>query len=184
MFTKDYWYSSASKLRQTKYLAIMGIMIALRIAISFFHIPISNTLHISFGYLVVSIEAMILGPIASMVTGGIADIIQFMIYPQGPFFFGYTLTAMAGGFIYGLFFYRTKVPFWKILLAKLCINIFVNILMGSLWSSMLYSKGYVYYATRSLIKNATLLPIEVIALYVLFKVLLPYLLKRKLISED
>ena len=78
MFTKEYWKSSAEKLRSTKYLAIMAATIAMKTALSFFYIPISENLHISFGYLLTAIEGAVLGPVAAAVSGGVTDIVKFM----------------------------------------------------------------------------------------------------------
>ncbi|NCB34255.1 MAG: hypothetical protein EOM64_10360 [Erysipelotrichia bacterium] len=63
-------------------------------------------------------------------------------------------------------------------------NYLINVLLGSCWSAMLYSKGYYYYFAKSLVKNTILLPFEVAALYALFKLLMPYLRKKKLIEEN
>ena len=184
MFTKEYWKSSAEKLRSTKYLAIMAATIAMKTALSFFYIPISENLHISFGYLLTAIEGAVLGPVAAAVSGGVTDIVSFMMNPTGPFFFGYTLTAMMGPFIYGLFFYRQKITLPRIIFAKAIVNYGVNVLIGSLWSAMLYSKGYIYYAGKSLIKNTSMLPIEIILLYTIFRLVGPYLERRKLIIKQ
>ena len=60
------------------------------------------------------------------------------------------------------------------------MNYFVNVLIGSLWSSMLYSKGYIYYMTKSAIKNTTMLPIEIAVLFIAFKMVSPILEKKRL----
>jgi len=181
MFTKEYWKSSADKLRSTKYLAIMAATIAMKIALSYISIPISESLRINFGYLVTSIEGAVLGPVAGAVSGMVTDLVGFMIHPTGPFFIGYTLTAMLGPFVYGLFFYRKRITLPRIALSKVFVNLFVNVLVGSLWSAILYSKGYIYYAGRSLIKNVSMLPIEIVLLYTMFRLVGPYLEHRKLI---
>ena len=53
------------------------------------------------------------------------------------------------------------------------MNYICNVLLGCLWSQILYGKGYIYYLVKSLIKNSLLLPLEVIAMAALFSVLLP-----------
>ena len=35
-------------------------------------------------------------------------------------------------------------------------------LLGGVWKAMLYGKGYYYYFTTGLVKNTTLLPVEVV----------------------
>ncbi len=181
MLTKEYWKSSAEKLRSTRYLAMIATMVAMKIVLSYFTIPISESLRITLGFLITTLEGAILGPVSAAVSGMVTDLVGFAIHPTGPFFFGYTLSAMLGPFIYGLYFYRQKVTLPRIILAKATVNYFVNVLIGSLWTATLYSRGYVYYATASLIKNTTMLPIEVALIFLVFKAVGPYLESRGLI---
>ncbi|MBR2825056.1 MAG: folate family ECF transporter S component, partial [Solobacterium sp.] len=169
MFTKEYWVSSLQKLSSTTYLALIAIFIAMKTIVSIWYIPVSDNLRIAFTFIIVAVESCIVGPIAGVFSGAITDIVSFMIAPSGPFFLGYTLSSMLGSFIYALFFYRTTITLPKIIFAKGFVNYGVNVLLGSLWSMMLYSKGFIYYASKSIIKNTLLLPIEVIALYFVFK---------------
>ena len=49
---------------------------------------------------------------------------------------------------------------------------------------MLYGKGYIFYFTKSLIKNSLLFPIEVILLVIVFNALAPVLKRYKLIDSS
>lgn len=182
MFTKDFWSSSAAKFRSTKYLAIMAAMIALKTVVSFFYLPVGENLHISLSFLLVAIDAMILGPVAGMVSGALTDIIGFILVPNGPWFAGYTLTAMLGELCYAIFFYHQKPDWKRCISAKLLSSLLVNVLLGSLWSAMLYSKGWIYYMTKSAVKNIVLLPVQIVALYAIMKIVWPYLIKRNVIE--
>ena len=51
----------------------------------------------------------------------------------------------------------------------------MNVFLGSLWSAVLYSKGYIYYMTNSMIKNTLMLPVQTLMLVVLFGALVPVL---------
>ncbi len=184
MFRKETWIKSASYLKNTKYLAIMAVFIALHVVVSSMYIPVAENLRISVAFLVTGIEGAIIGPAAALVSGALADLIGFMLFPSGPFFFGYTLTAMIGAMIWGMFLYNQKITVLKLACAKIILNYFVNVLMGSLWSSMLYSKGFLYYAANSLIKNTVLLPLEIIALVLVFSVMIPILKHRSLIPQE
>lgn len=187
MSLKERFKTSAEKLKSTKYLAIMATTIAMKTILSvlpFARIPVSQNLNISFGYLIVATEAMILGPVAGMLSGAITDNVEFMIAPNGVYFPGYTLSAMLGSLIYALFFYQRKITVTRIFLAKFIVNYFVNVLIGSLWTSMMFSKGYVYYFMRSLTKNTLMLPIEVTLLTITFRLILPYLQKKRLVIEQ
>ncbi|MEG0076704.1 folate family ECF transporter S component [Anaerorhabdus sp.] len=172
---------SAQNLKSIKYLAIMAVFIALKVIMAGVFIPVGENLRISFSFLIIAVEACIIGPIPGLVSGFITDLIGFMLFPFGAFFPGYILSAMLNCFIYAVFLYDTRISITKLFLSKTIVSYFCNVLLGSLWSSMLYSKGFIFYATASVVKNTILLPIEVILLVIVFKLLLPYLQKKNLV---
>lgn len=90
---------------------------------------------------------------------------------------------MIAALIYALFLYRKKITVLRLFGAKFLVNYLVNVGLGSLWSQMLYGKGYLYYLVKSLIKNSLLLPLEVIALAALFAVLVPVFSRLGLLPE-
>ena len=184
MFTKEYWSSSAEKLRQPRYLALIAMFIAVQVVAGFFRIPVGENLNIIFKFLFVTVEASIIGPAAGLVSGLVTDLVGFMIHPTGPFLIGYTISEMLGSFIYALFLYRTRITVLRLALAKTVINFGVNVLLGSYWSSVLYSKGYIYYMSKSLVKNSAALPFEIIALVALFNLIVPVMQHRRLISQE
>ena len=186
MFNKEYWLSSAAKLKDTKYLTLMALFIALKVmAEVFFDIKIAENLFISLSFIFAAVEACIIGPVAGLVSGAVTDIVSFLLNSKGYAFFpGYTLSAMLGMFVFGIFLYRQKITILRLFLAKFCINLFVNALLGSVWSAMMMSKGYIYYFTQSIIKNTILLPIEVTILVLLFNLLIPVLERKNLIIKQ
>jgi len=184
MFTKDYWKSSASKLKDIRWLAVMASFIALETVLKLFYIPVGENLRIQIVFLAAALEAWLVGPVAAVVSAIASDLIGFMLFPSGPFFAGYTLSEAAAAFFYAIWMYRHKASLVRMAGSRICVNYLVNVLMGSLWSSILYSKGFYYYMMKSLVKNSILLPFEILAMLALFKVLEPFLLRRKLIVYD
>ncbi len=182
VFTKEYWASSFAKLKDTRYLAIMGLMIALKFLLNNFRIPVAENLNIMITFIPTAVEAAVIGPGAAIVSAVITDLLTGFLTPYGPFFPGYMLSKAAGGVIFGLFFYRRKVRFIDVLIAKALVNYIVNVGMGSLWNSILYGKAFVVYASTSLVKNTILLPFEAILLYALLRSLLPVLERRGIIK--
>lgn len=183
MFTKDYWASSASKLKDIHYIALMAAFIAMKIIVGNIYIPVAQNLRIGINFVLVAVEASILGPAAGMVSAAVTDLLGFAIFPSGPFFAGYTLTAVCGSLIYALLFYRRKITVLRITAAKVLNNYLVNVLMGSLWSAVLYDKAFVVYAATSLIKNTILLPFEIALLVLVFNLLAPLLVRKHLIED-
>ena len=95
-----------------------------------------------------------------------------------PYFPGYMLTTILGCMIYALFFYRARITWRRIILAKLLTNI-QNVLLGSLWSAILYSKGYLYYMATSAVKNALYLPLQILLLGFLLQAVLPVMQRQR-----
>lgn len=184
MLSKEYWKSSANKLKDVRMLSFIALMIALKIVIGFIRIPVGENLRISLTYIIVAIEGMVVGPVAGMTSAFITDNLSFILFPDGAYFPGYTLTAMLGSLFYSIFLYQKKVTWPRIILAKIMNNYLVNVLLGSLWSSMLYGKAYLVYATTSLIKNTILLPLEVILLMVVIKFIYPFLKRKNLVNNS
>lgn len=182
VFTKDYWASSFAKLRSTRYLAVMGLMIALKFLLNNFRIPVADNLNIMLTFIPTAVEAAVIGPGAAIVSAVITDLLTGILSPYGPFFPGYMLSKAMGGIIFGLFFYRRKPRFLDVLIAKALVNYIVNVGLGSLWNSILYGKAFLVYASVSIVKNTVLLPVEAILLYALLRSLLPALERRGIIK--
>ena len=75
---------------------------------------------------------------------------------------------VAGGsllaLIYALFLYRSNRSFMRITLSKLCVNILINVLLGSVWRVAMSGNFYAYYVAISAVKNVALFPAEVVIL--------------------
>ena len=183
MIFKD-WKNSASHLKDVRYLSIMAVFIAIKVIIGSAYIPLSESLQIKFSFLAICVEASIIGPVAGMVSGMVTDLIGFMVAPSGPFFPGYTLSAMLTELVYASFLYHKPLSIARITLAKAVNNYVVNVCIGSIWSSMLYGNLYIYYFLRSIVKNTLLLPVEVILLILLFNLLGRTLKARGFLHAD
>ena len=183
MLFKD-WKSSASYLKDVRYLSIMAVFIAIKVLMGSAYIPLSESLQIKFSFLAICVEASIIGPVAGMVSGMVTDLVGFILFPSGPFFPGYTLSAMLTEIIYASFLYGKPLSMVRIALAKTVNNYLVNVCIGSIWSSMLYGNLYIYYFMRSIVKNTLLLPIEVILLILLFNLIGRTLKARSLLDGN
>ena len=174
-FSRAYWREAYADFKKPRILAFSALMIAACVVLSYVpSIPITDGVKVGWGFLARTVAALVGGPINALVFGLAEDTISFLINPKGVYFPGYALTTMLGTFIYALFFYRAKVTLLRIFLAKLCNNI-INVLLGSLWSYILYSKGYLYYVSTRIVTNGVMLPVQVVMLATLFAALIPIL---------
>lgn len=183
-FARGFWGQSARALGDLRILIFCAMCMAASIVLGYFYIPITDGLTIRFSYLATATAGLAVGPVGALIYGMAVDLLDFMMHPTGAFFFGYTLNAMIGAFFYGLFLYRQRVTVFKIVLCRLCVNYIVNVLLGAYWSSVLYSRGYLYYLTSSLIKNTVMLPIEVIIMTAFFSLLLPAMKGARMIPAE
>ena len=100
------------------------------------------------------------GPITGCLFAGVLDIVKFFIRPDGPFFFGFTFNAMLAAFIYGCFYYKHKLTFRRVLIAKLVVILVVNVLLNTLWLDMLYGKGFLAILPMRTVKNLIMWPVD------------------------
>ena len=180
LFSKGYWREAARQFSSVRMLAVCAMFIALRVALSSLFIPVTENLRIYFTFFVTALGATIYGPLMALAEGFISDLLGYVLFPSGGFFPGYTLTAMLGSLFYALFLYRRRLSVARVFLCKLTINVLVNILLGSLWSAVLYGKGYLYYVTKSVVKNTVLLPAEVLILLLVLRTMNPLLVRLRL----
>lgn len=90
----------------SRYIVMTALLIAMQIVLR--RILSFNTLmnSVGFGFVPIVISAMCYGPVNSVIVYSIADIIGSILWPTGPYFPGFTLTAAISGLIYGLLLYK------------------------------------------------------------------------------
>ena len=172
-FSPGYWRVAAKEVKNLRMLTLAAIVVALRIALGGLRIPLGDNLNIFFGYLINGLGSAIYGPVMALLSGFASDIRGYFIHPNGPFFPGYVLSTMMGSFLYALFFYRARITLLRVALAKLSVNLLVNVGLGAMWSAIQFSKGYYYYLAKSLVKNIGMLPVEVLLLWLFLKAVVP-----------
>lgn len=175
---KKYLQQATQQTKNVKAISVVSLLIALNISITKLAIPLTDTLKISFKFLTNALTGLIGGPFLALISGFITDNLSIMVFPSKyPYFIGYTFNEMLGVFIYALFFFKQKITIVRIILARISISLFCNVLIGSYLSSIIATKSFAYYFAKSIIKNGLLLPVEITLIVVLFKLLLPLLNK-------
>ena len=184
--TPAYWADARAQLKNVRMLTLAGIITAASIVLESFPIYLLGTsLKIYFSFLVISLGCYVYGPAVGILVGFANDTLGFLISSFGePYFPGYLITAMLSGLIYGTLLYRQRITVLRLVVVRLIINYGSNVLLGSVWKAMLYGKGYYYYFTTGLIKNTTMLPIEVLLMVLMFQLTLPALARSGLLPKE
>ena len=161
----------------------MALLLALSVIIDQFSLQLTPSLKVGFGFIVTGLSGMLYGPVCAGLMGGVGDIVRFIIKPTGTFFFGFTLNAILGGILYGLCFYKNKVTIWRCIISKTLANAIINILLNTLWLSILMGKGFYALLGPRITKNLIALPIEIILLWLILGQLAYYFRKHPTLLE-
>ncbi len=181
LFSRAYWKDAALQLKKPRVLAVCALLLAVSIAMSGLFLQLPNNLRVYFTYLPKGLCAAVCGPVAALVAGFAEDLLGYALHPSGGFFPGYTLSTMVGMFLYALGFYRQRLSLPRVALTKLSVNLLCNVGLGTLWSSILYGKSYLFYFWGSLGKNLLLWPVEVFLMMAVFRLLAPAMAKEGLL---
>lgn len=164
---KYYSIDSFKSLSNTYNLTICSMLISLCIVSSFLSFYLTQAIKISFSFLFIALIAMKFGPLIAGISAAIADVVQYIVKPVGPYQPLLTLSAVVVGIIFGLFLYRNKSNLWRIIISRTVIVAFISILADTYFIALLY--GYVFSALfiSRLIQKTILLPIEILMLIVI-----------------
>lgn len=162
---KAQFSESAKALKSTQTLTTVGILLAIQMLLSSFGVfQLTESVKISLAHLALAPTAMLFGPVAAGIQGALSDFLGYLLRPTGPYFPGFTLSALLGGVIYGLLLYRTKRALWQVITARAVIVVFVNIGLNTVFLAMLYGPAQWAALPLRAIKNALQLPIDCVLL--------------------
>ena len=190
-FSAAYWRDAAAELKSTKMLVVTALMVALRIVLKPFAIPLGPQLSIQTAMLATALGAMIYGPVVAIPAAIVSDTVGFMIYPTGEYFLPFVLTEIASTMLYALFLYRAKVSPIRVMLARFCICFGVNVVL----QQVIYAWYYTYIGNPEqakesvlgimtmtrIFKNLALFPIEAVVITLFLRVLVPVARNARLV---
>lgn len=151
-------------------LVVCGMMIAVDVALARLASLNTTTERLGLALFAVAIVAYLYGPIAAMTVHALSDLIGAIVFPNGPIFLGFTLTAALIGLIYGVCFYKS-VTIWRIVAAVLVTQVVCTLCLNTAWLSILYNKAFIVFLPGRLIQAAIVTPVQFVGLPFLFKAL-------------
>ncbi len=168
-----------SKFNEVKVMTFCGLMAALAIVLGkVATIKFGPYIKVGFSGLPNRIVDYLFGPIIGAIFGGSLDIIKWFLSSDGNFFFGFTVTAMVASVIYAFFLYKKPMKLWRVVVAELCVKVFCNVGLNTLWLNMLYGKAISSILPGRILSNSIMLPIDSAILFmmltVMSKVVKPY----------
>jgi ECF transporter S component (folate family) len=183
---------SASELRKTETLAVSGMLMALSIVLRNLTINISADLRINFAFIGVMAIAMLYGPVVSSISMIGVDVIGYILdgYKARDYNFGLLTAKIVAALIYGLLLYYQKQGIDKPLhliirasIARVLVVLICNLILNSAILYYCYTnprfpflsatewQAFGVWMTPRIIKNAIMLPIEVLLVSVVLPVI-------------
>lgn len=166
---------SAHELSSPAAVAICGMLLALRIVLGYyanFTLAAFPGVKFSLVFIPTAICGMILGPTTTAIMAGCGDILSFILNSTGGAFFpGWTLNAALGGLIYGMFLYKNNLTLPRVIISKVLITVFVELLMGTYWLTVQFGYPYFEYLAGRALKQLVTTPFEIVVIFSLAAVI-------------
>lgn len=125
----------------TRMLTVIAMLTAIEIVLSRFLSISAWNIKIGFSFIPVVLAAILYGPLAAGAVGALGDFLGAILFPIGPYFPGFTLTAFLTGLVFGFFLHKKN----SILntAAAVGINQFIlSLFLNTYWISVLYGSPY------------------------------------------
>ncbi len=181
--TLAYWKAAVSEIYNVRSLAVCAVLIAMRVALKGVYLPLGSV-DVHVGFPINAVSGAICGPLLSLVSGAVSDILGFVLFPKtGGFMPLFTLVEMLCAFFYSILLYKARISLPRLLATKSLVNVVGNMIVNSIVMSISYGKGIYVYLIPRIAKNVLLLPVEVLILAVVFNAVTPLLVKMKFIPS-
>ncbi|MDR0596384.1 MAG: folate family ECF transporter S component [Clostridiales Family XIII bacterium] len=138
---------------------VIALFIALNVLLTH---PLSlntETLRIGIGYLPIAIAAIAYGPVWASVTAVIGDIIGALLFPSGPFFPGFTASALLTGLIFGLLLYGKSITWKRALVPAILVGLAVNLALDTYWLYFMYGDSVIGMIPMRIVKAGIMIAI-------------------------
>ena len=161
-------------MKKTYAVVVVGLLISMEIVFSRI-IPVVDLPYVraGFGFLPVSIGAMIFGPVSGGVIYALSDFIGVTVMnrsiaPPHP---GIVLSRFLAGLIYGLFLYKKPKSVLRVFLSVLTVNLCIDIGLTTYWLSTMYKEAYrVIFLQRAML-SLIMIPVQTCAIHYVWRYL-------------
>lgn len=170
---------AVQELHRPQTLATAAVLSALHLVLNQFTIPVSSLLEVGFDFLAAAAIGYMCGPWVAGLSGIVTDVFGYVLRPNGPYFPGWTLSAILAGILYGLWYYRRPVRLWRVMACKAMAVVLFNFLLTPLWLHCLYGQAFVVLSGMRVVKNVIKFPIDVALLLLVLKTCERYRAQRR-----
>lgn len=173
MRSTNVFASSAGELKNLRSLTLASFLAAIYavsyspVAGNFMIIP--GMIEIRFGFIAIAVAAMLFGPVVAGIVAVIGDILGTILFYGGSFFWGYTLSWLLQGIMFGIFFYKEKISTSRIIGAMLFNTCIINLLLSTKWEELMGFGVFPALFIKRLPHNLIMLPVNIILLIAILR---------------
>ncbi|MDO4545328.1 MAG: folate family ECF transporter S component [Bacillota bacterium] len=157
----------------TKMLVTAAILVAMAIILSRFCSINAWNIKIGFTFVPIVVAAYLYGPVVAGFVAGVADLLGALLFPIGPYFPGFTLTAVLSGILFGILLHK-KQTVVRIIAAVSINQLVLGLLVNTFWISILYGSPFSALFAVRIVQCAVLLPVEFVVISAICKVFSKY----------
>lgn len=156
----------------TKMLATLSILVAMEVIIARFGtIRPTESIKISLDFIPIVIAAVLYGPAPAVIMSILADVLGAFLFPVGPFFPGFTLTAAVTGLIYGLLLHKSQsMP--RVVCAVVLQQLVCSMVINTFWLHVLYGLPYLPTMAARLVQCAVVTALQIVVIPLIAKTIL------------
>ena len=144
----------------------LALLTALEIVLSrFLSFSVWNV-KIGFSFVPIAVAAMLYGPLAAGITAALADFLGAVLFPIGPYFPGFTLTAALTGLVFG-YFLKKENSVRSTACAVLIVQFLLGLLLNTFWIHLLYSSPFVPLLATRVVQSGIISAAQIIVIPIL-----------------
>ncbi|MCY6484631.1 folate family ECF transporter S component [Clostridium aestuarii] len=149
---------------RTKRIVYSGVIICIGIIANCFFTIKLPILKMGFGFVPSMLAAIVFGPLMGALINGTIDFISSIIFPVGPYFPGFTMSASIAGIIYGMFLYEKDINSKSLLKAIILKIIVINLIINTYWISLLTDKAFIVALIPRVSRDLIMIPVKLIVM--------------------
>jgi len=158
------------QLFSTRMLATLGALLALDIVLTRFLSITAWNIRIGFGFVPVVLAAMLYGGLPAAILAALADFLGAILFPVGPYFPGFTLTAFLTGLTFGLLLYK-KQSLRNTVLSVAIVQFVLGLLLNTLWISILYHSPFMPLLATRVLQSLLLSVVQILTIRALSQII-------------
>lgn len=154
---------------KTARLCTIALLLAIEIILTRFCSISTPIVRIGFGFLPIAMIGIMYGPLWAAATYALGDLLGAVLFPIGPYFPGFTLTAGLSGLVFGLILYKKPVTWKNALMASCIVVIILDLCLNTFWLSVLWGDAYIALLPTRIVKVVLTIPVETILIPLVWK---------------